>query len=150
MQARNRASLLHLTTMSWETGPSQGLAAWGTGDPAEDHAVTAMTQSSLRYEGTATMMIEAACCLLDTADKGPGHPLKPSTLHLWQPQACPGGNLRSGWGTPVYHLAHLAFFDRLVSLGFAFHCFQGAPTSAVAAKMIAAGRYLSLLHGAML
>ncbi|CAE7397021.1 unnamed protein product [Symbiodinium natans] len=62
-----------------------------------------------RYEGTATMMIEAACCLLDTADKG--------------------GNLRSGWGTPVYHLAHLAFFDRLVSLGFAFHCFQGAPTS---------------------
>ncbi|CAE7839879.1 unnamed protein product [Symbiodinium necroappetens] len=62
-----------------------------------------------RYEGTAAMMIEAACCLLDTADQG--------------------GDLRSGWGTPVYHLAHLGFYDRLVSLGFAFHCYQGAPTS---------------------
>eukprot|EP00439_Symbiodinium_sp_Y106_P076913 s2218_g15.t7 len=62
-----------------------------------------------RYEGTAAMMIEAACCLLDTADQG--------------------GDLRSGWGTPVYHLAHLGFYERLVSLGFAFHCYQGAPTS---------------------
>ena len=31
------------------------------------------------------------------------------------------GHLRSGWGTPVYHLAHLNFFQRLVAWLFFYH-----------------------------
>eukprot|EP00434_Breviolum_minutum_P022424 symbB.v1.2.019794.t1/scaffold1637.1/size108073/4 len=62
-----------------------------------------------RYEGTATLMIEAAKCLLEKEDAG--------------------GHLRSGWGTPVYHLAHLNFFQRLGHLGFTYRMFPGAPSS---------------------
>ncbi|CAK9048446.1 unnamed protein product [Durusdinium trenchii] len=62
-----------------------------------------------RYEGTATMMIEAAFCWLDQLDSG--------------------GDLRGGWGTPVYHLSHLDFWKRLEHLGFAYRLFPGAPSS---------------------
>lgn len=62
-----------------------------------------------RYEGTATMMIEAAHCLLENEDAG--------------------AKLRSGWGTPVFHLAHLNFFERLERLGFTCRIFPGAPSS---------------------
>lgn len=37
--------------------------------------------------------------------------------------------LRSGWGTPVFHLAHLNFFERLERLGFTCRIFPGAPSS---------------------
>eukprot|EP00913_Durusdinium_trenchii_P000169 g153.t1 len=41
----------------------------------------------------------------------------------------PGGDLRGGWGTPVYHLSHLDFWKRLEHLGFAYRLFPGAPSS---------------------
>merc|ERR1740123_2983957 len=62
-----------------------------------------------RFEGTATIMIEAACCMLDAVERRMGA-------------------LRHGWGTPVYHLAHLGFFERLITLGFSYQSFDGAPT----------------------
>ena len=77
------------------------------------------------------MMIEAACCLLDTAEKGPPGLARKSHGRFADLDSAGSGELRSGWGTPVYHLAHLGFFERLVSLGFAFHCFDGAPTSSL-------------------
>eukprot|EP00930_Biecheleria_cincta_P008626 TRINITY_DN110140_c0_g1_i1.p1 TRINITY_DN110140_c0_g1~~TRINITY_DN110140_c0_g1_i1.p1 ORF type:complete len:622 (-),score=90.75 TRINITY_DN110140_c0_g1_i1:37-1902(-) len=53
-----------------------------------------------RFEGSATMALESAICLLDAADAG--------------------AELRAGWGTPTWHMAHLGFFDRLMARGIAY------------------------------
>mmetsp|Transcript_52528 Transcript_52528/g.163065 ORF Transcript_52528/g.163065 Transcript_52528/m.163065 type:complete len:566 (+) Transcript_52528:151-1848(+) len=63
-----------------------------------------------RYEGTAAMTLEAASKLLETEDQGKGRMLRP------------------GWGTPVYHLAHLGgFMERLVARGMRIHVADGPP-----------------------
>ena len=79
------------------------------------------------------MMIEAACCLLDTADQGLGlhrrevQGSRSRSRTVAAPATGSGGDLRSGWGTPVYHLAHLGFYERLVSLGFGLPLLPGGP-----------------------
>merc|ERR1712039_963491 len=50
------------------------------------------------YECCALVTLEAAGCILDALDKG-------------------AGDLRGGFGTPMYHLAHLGFCTRLAGRG---------------------------------
>lgn len=63
-----------------------------------------------RYEGSATICIEAGASLLaaEEADGAKG--------------------LRPGVGTPTYHLAHLGFLDRLKAVGFRFKMKDGPPS----------------------
>merc|ERR1740123_2315200 len=52
-----------------------------------------------RYEGSATICLEAGACLLAAQDAD-------------RSSAGGKGLLRPGWGTPVYHLAHMGFLER--------------------------------------
>merc|ERR1712050_290089 len=70
------------------------------------------------YECTAVVAVEAAECLLDTLDRGAGN------------------DLRVGFGTPAYHLAHLGFVDRLVVRGNYFKMEDGAPASDVFSQIM--------------
>ena len=60
------------------------------------------------YEGTAVAALEVAFCLLDAIDNAQ--------------------ELRPGFGTPTWHLAHLGFYERLLSHGFPSVVEDGAPS----------------------
>jgi len=80
-------------------------------EPRKAHLVMQYGPGGLacRYEGAAMMALETACALLDAEDEGQKQLLRP------------------GWGTPVYHLAHLGFMDRLRMLGLRYKVVEGAP-----------------------
>jgi len=61
------------------------------------------------YEGSAAIMIEAAYCVLDALHSGKE------------------GTLRTGFGTPAYHLCRLGLRDRLVARGYSIQVRDGAP-----------------------
>jgi len=67
-----------------------------------------------RYEGSATLCLEAGACLLAAADAAAN--------------GSDVGGLRPGWGTPTYHLGHLDFLERIIARGFRFKVNEGPPT----------------------
>eukprot|EP00747_Dinoflagellata_sp_TGD_P001698 gnl/TRDRNA2_/TRDRNA2_102352_c2_seq1.p1 gnl/TRDRNA2_/TRDRNA2_102352_c2~~gnl/TRDRNA2_/TRDRNA2_102352_c2_seq1.p1 ORF type:complete len:209 (+),score=29.18 gnl/TRDRNA2_/TRDRNA2_102352_c2_seq1:93-629(+) len=58
--------------------------------------------------GSAILLAEGARCLLTALETAPD-------------------TVRPGFGTPVYHLAHLGFKQRLVDRGWVFDMHKGAP-----------------------
>lgn len=83
----------------------------GKGKPRRAHLVMQYGPGGLadRYEGAATIALETALTLLDAEDSGNKELLRP------------------GWGTPVYHLAHLGFMDRLNAKGLNMKVVEGPP-----------------------
>lgn len=65
--------------------------------------------NSDHQEGSSTVIIEIAACILDALDSGDRDALVP------------------GFATPAYHLAHLGIVERLAARGFLFKFFDGAP-----------------------
>merc|ERR1712217_500611 len=80
-------------------------------EPATAHCILKAGPGGLgdRFEGSAALIIEAAKCLLDAVDVGGKDMLHP------------------GWGTPVWHLSHLGYFDRMVAQGFKFTILDKPP-----------------------
>jgi len=61
-----------------------------------------------RFEGSATIALSMAACLLEAQEAGL--------------------ELRGGWGTPTWHMAHLGFYERMVAKGgFTIKMIDGAP-----------------------
>mmetsp|Transcript_50873 Transcript_50873/g.115459 ORF Transcript_50873/g.115459 Transcript_50873/m.115459 type:complete len:119 (+) Transcript_50873:65-421(+) len=56
-------------------------------------------------ESTAAMALESAICFLDGADAG--------------------AELRTGFGTPTWHLAHLGFYERVMAHGRCSELMEG-------------------------
>jgi len=81
--------------------------------PRTAHLVLSLGPGQLgdRYEGTAIMALETANKLLTTEDAGKKQMLRP------------------GWGTPVYHLAHLGgFMEQLMERGLRMRASEGSPS----------------------
>jgi len=98
-------------TMVFVAAAEASAASAGGEPPPVVHCVLRAGPGGMadRFEGSATVALEAAACLLDAADSG----------HM--------GVLHGGWGTPTWHLTHLAYFERLVAKGFHFKVVDDRP-----------------------